>query len=68
MKAIKFAGIVIITAATIIWSKSEAMQRALKPALRVARLPMQAFAALVGIVILLITWPFKLMLRRSASR
>jgi YkoY family integral membrane protein len=68
MKAIKFAGIVIITAATIIWSKSEAMQRALKPALRVARLPMQAFAALVGIFILLITWPFKLMLRKSASR
>ena len=62
LKLIKFAGIVIITAVTIAWSRYEWLQKVLNPVLRVLLLPMQLFASLVGALIVLITWPVKRMI------
>lgn len=59
LKLIKFAGIILITALTLLWSQKPALQKVLNPVLRVLLLPMQLFASVFGALIVLITWPFK---------
>jgi len=59
VKILKFAGIIIITAATIAWSRFEPMQKILNPLLKVFLFPMNLVAALIGSVIFVITWPFR---------
>ncbi len=58
-KEVKFVGIVLILAASILYSKSEAVAKAVKPLLQIGLLPMQLFATVIGAVILLITLPFR---------
>jgi len=55
----KFIGIVLITSATLVYSQRPLLQRATGPALRVARLPMLAFSAVVGSVLAALAWPCK---------
>ncbi len=55
----KFIGIVLITAATIFYSRQPSLQRALAPVIRALRWPMIAIAATVGGLITVATWPFK---------
>jgi YkoY family integral membrane protein len=59
LKLIKFAGIIIITTLTLLWSQQPAFQKAINPLLRVLLLPMEIFASVVGALIVVITWPFK---------
>lgn len=59
VKILKFAGIILITVLTIVWSRVETMQKALNPLLRVLLFPMNMIAALIGAVIVAITWPFR---------
>jgi hypothetical protein len=59
VKILKFAGIILITVLTIAWSRVEALQKVLNPILRVLLLPMNLIAALIGAVIVAITWPFR---------
>jgi tellurite resistance protein TerC len=59
VKIMKFAGIILITVLTIAWSRVEALQKVLNPILRVLLLPMNLVAALIGSVIVAITWPFR---------
>lgn len=63
VKIMKFAGIVILTSLTLAWSRYEGLQRALRPLLRAIMLPMHLFAAIVGALIVLITWPVKNLIR-----
>ena len=58
-KVVKFIGIVAITALSILYSQKEGLRKALMPALRLALLPMEIFAAIVGGLIVAISWPFK---------
>ena len=58
-KVVKFIGIVAITALSITYSQKEGLRKALLPLLRIALLPMELFAAVVGGLIVAITWPFK---------
>lgn len=62
-KVVKFIGIVAITALSILYSQKEGMRKALMPVLRIALLPMEIFAAIVGGLIVAITWPFKALAR-----
>jgi YkoY family integral membrane protein len=59
VKILKFAGIILITALTIVWSRVETMQKVMNPLLRVLLFPMNMVAALIGAVIVAITWPFR---------
>jgi len=59
VKILKFAGIILITVLTIAWSRIEVIQKLLNPILRVLLLPMNLVAALIGAVIVAITWPFR---------
>jgi hypothetical protein len=59
VKILKFAGIIVITATTIAWSRFEPMQKILNPLLKVFLFPMNLVAALIGSVIFVITWPFR---------
>ncbi|MEN9840549.1 MAG: hypothetical protein RL376_349 [Verrucomicrobiota bacterium] len=59
----KFIGIVLITAATVSYSRRPTLQRVLGPGLRVLRWPMLAVSAVVGGVLFLVTWPFKALWR-----
>ncbi len=59
LKLIKFAGIILITTLTLLWSQKPALQKVMNPVLRVLLLPMEIFASVVGALIVLITWPFK---------
>jgi predicted tellurium resistance membrane protein TerC len=58
-KNVKFVGIVALTALTILYSKHAWLRTGLMPLLRALLLPMELFAAVVGGLIVLITWPFK---------
>ena len=58
-KVVKFIGIVALTALSILYSQKEGLRKALLPLLRIALLPMEIFAAIVGGLIVAITWPFK---------
>lgn len=55
----KFIGISIIMAISVWYSRSEALSRALKPFVRVANLPMIAYAKVSCTLIGTILWPFK---------
>lgn len=59
VKLIKFAGIILITTLTILYSQKAWLQTVLNPILRILLLPMQLFASIVGALIVLITWPIK---------
>jgi YkoY family integral membrane protein len=59
----KFVGIVLITAATVAYSRRPALQRLLGPGLRATRWPMRAVAAVAGGAIALVAWPFKALWR-----
>jgi hypothetical protein len=68
VKLIKFAGIILITALTLLWSQKPVLQKFMNPVLRVLLLPMQLFASVVGALLVVITWPFKkliLMVRKA---
>lgn len=58
----KFIGIVIIVAVSILYSRSEATQKALKPLFKLANVPMKIIAILVGLVLKIILLPFKLII------
>jgi predicted tellurium resistance membrane protein TerC len=64
VKLIKFAGIILITALTLLWSQRPSLQKAMNPALRALLLPMQLFASIAGALIVVITWPFKKVLSK----
>lgn len=55
----KFIGIVLITSATIFYSRRPSLQRVGAPLLRAARLPMLAMSAIVGGILRVLGWPFK---------
>jgi len=59
VKILKFAGIILITVLTVLYSQKPLVQKVLNPFLRVLLLPMELFATVVGAVIVVITWPFK---------
>jgi YkoY family integral membrane protein len=61
LKIAKFAGILVLTALTLAWSKLEWLQKVSKPVLQLVFIPMNLFAVLVGSLIVLITTPFKLL-------
>ena len=60
MKIYKFAGILILTGLTLAWSKWSWLQKGLKPLLQLVLIPMNLFAVIVGSVITLIAWPFRM--------
>ena len=60
MKIYKFGGILILTALTLAWSKWSWLQKGLKPLLQLVLIPMNVFAIIVGSVITLIAWPFRM--------
>ena len=59
VKLFKFAGIILITCLTLAYSQKPALQKILNPILKLLLLPMELFAAVVGALIVVITWPFK---------
>jgi YkoY family integral membrane protein len=59
VKLFKFAGIIVITCLTLAYSQKPALQKILNPILKLLLLPMELFAAVVGALIVVITWPFK---------
>lgn len=59
----KFAGILIILALSIAYSKSTGVQKALKPLIVISKLPMQLVAGVVGGIVKLILLPFVLIFR-----
>ncbi len=59
VKLVKFAGIIVITLLTLAWSRQPVVQKILNPFLRILLLPMELFAAVVGALIVVITWPVK---------
>lgn len=59
----KFVGIVTIIAATIWYSRVPALQSGLKPVLALVMLPIRAYEAVVGTVINVLIFPFKLLFR-----
>ncbi|GEP41296.1 TerC family protein [Brevifollis gellanilyticus] len=59
VKILKFAGIIIITSLTLMYSQKPLLKKILDPILKVLLLPMELFATVVGAIIVVITWPFK---------
>ena len=60
LKLWKFAGILILTALTLAWSKWTWLQKLLQPLLQLILIPMNVFAAIVGAVLVALTWPFRM--------
>lgn len=61
-KSVKFIGIIGIIgiiALTMLYSQRPGLRSAVMPALRLCLLPMELFAAVVGGLIVFITWPFR---------
>jgi YkoY family integral membrane protein len=52
-------GIVALSGLSILYSQKPGLRAVLLPVLRVLLLPMELFAAVVGALIVVITWPFK---------
>ncbi|MBL9116444.1 MAG: hypothetical protein JNJ83_15670 [Verrucomicrobiaceae bacterium] len=67
-KWVKFVGIVVILALCVIYSKNESFAKASKPLLRVALLPMELIAGVLGGVFYAITWPFRAAWASLSSR
>lgn len=59
----KFLGISLILALSIWYSNSPAVQRVLRPLIHLTRFPMRILASLVGAILQLVIWPFKLLFR-----
>lgn len=59
----KFVGIAIIMALSIWYARSPALQRLGKPLIRVANVPMVAYAKVSGTLIACLLWPFKKVLK-----
>jgi tellurite resistance protein TerC len=59
----KFLGIALILALSIWYSRSEAVQRVLRPLIRFARIPMMILATVVGAALQLVIWPCKWLFR-----
>ena len=55
----KFIGIVIIIALSILYSKSNAIQKALSPLMKLSLAPMRVVAIVVGLVLKVVVLPFK---------
>jgi YkoY family integral membrane protein len=68
LKIGKFAGILVLTAVTIAWSRFEWLQKLLKPLLQLVFIPMNLIASLIGAVIVVITLPFKFIWSRLRPR
>jgi hypothetical protein len=68
LKIGKFAGILVLTALTIAWSRFEWLQKLLKPLLQLVFIPMNLIASLIGAVIVVITLPFKFIWSRLRPR
>jgi YkoY family integral membrane protein len=64
----KFIGIVIILASSILYSKSEVTQIALKPLLKLSHVPMKLVAIVVGLVLKITLLPFKLVIGLFKSK
>ncbi len=60
----KFLGIVLIVAATIFYSRAPALQSTLAPTLKVLSWPMRLVAAVIGFILSMISWPFKVLVTR----
>lgn len=58
----KFIGIVIILGVSILYSKSNAMQMALRPLFKLSQAPMKVIATIVGLLLKAILLPFKLII------
>lgn len=58
-KLIKFAGIISIIGASMVYERSPMLQRGVRPLLRMCLLPMELISAVVGSVFVLIAWPFR---------
>lgn len=58
-KAVKFAGIILIILLHLAYEKTGAVKSVLRPLMRILLLPAKAFAAVVGAVFQLISWPFR---------
>jgi YkoY family integral membrane protein len=56
---LKFVGIVLITAATIFYSRQPGLQKVFGPVLHTLRWPMRAVSALIGAILHAIAWPVK---------
>ena len=56
----KFLGIMVIVAASIIYSKVKPMQNALNPIFNLLKSPMKVIAAIVGLILKIIMLPFSL--------
>ena len=59
----KFIGIVLITAATVLYARQPSLRRAITPVLHLCRWPMLAVAAVIGRILAAIAWPFKALWR-----
>lgn len=55
----KFAGIAIILALSIWYSRSEALRQSCEPMLKLGRLPMIAYAKVSSSLIAVLVWPFR---------
>jgi phage-related protein len=67
----KFLGIMVIVAASIIYSKVKPMQNALDPIFNLLKSPMKVIAAIVGLIIKIIMLPFSLisgLLKRNKAQ
>jgi len=63
----KFIGIMLITAASLTYSKRPGLKRGLAPLIGTLHWPMRAVAAVVGGVLATICWPFKMAYRSFSS-
>ena len=59
----KFAGVVILLGISVSYSRTPAMQRALKPAITLARPPMHLMTAIVGALFAFALWPVRVVTR-----
>lgn len=59
----KFIGIVLIIGVSIFYMRSAVLRDAMRPVLRLVRLPMNALAALVGVLLKILFFPFRMLVR-----
>ena len=59
----KFIGIIAILVASLLYSRVGMVQTACKPVFAVARIPMIAVAFCVGLILKIVIWPFKTLVR-----
>ncbi len=58
-RLVKFAGIVLIIGLSLLYASQPPFKTALKPVLRVLRMPMRVIAFVVNSLITIMTWPFR---------